>query len=76
MSILVIITKIGHPSNSHILDNEASLILKQALLKKNIKYQILSPHIYQCNDVEQAIQSFKEHFIDFLCAADSQCLAK
>ena len=46
ISMLATLTKSGHPPNSRILDNGSSSILKQAILKHNIKYQLVLPHIH------------------------------
>ena len=60
----------GHQPSIHIMDNEASIILKQALLKYKIKYQLVPPHIHRRNAAERAIQTFKAHFISILCGAN------
>jgi hypothetical protein len=53
----------GHAPKLHILDNEASSILKKSLLKHKIQYQLVPPHIHCRNAAERAIQTFKAHFI-------------
>ena len=47
----------------YILDNEISKEFKQALYKKEIKYQLVPPHIHRANAAERAIQTFKDHFL-------------
>ena len=64
------LTNSGHSPSLHIMHNETSAILKQALLKYKIKYQLVPPHIHQRNAAEHAIQTFKAHFISILCGAD------
>ena len=49
MSMLYTLTTSGHQPNIHILNNEASSILKQGLLKNRIKYQLVPPHLYRRN---------------------------
>ena len=60
MAMLSTLTKSGHQPNLHILDNEASYILKQGLLKHKIQYQLVPPHLHICNVDEPAIQTKKE----------------
>ena len=54
------------------LDNEASKALIHAIEKKNLKYQLASPHDHRLNPAERAIQSFKNHFISNLHGYDNQ----
>ena len=51
------------------MDNEASNSLKHALIKHNIDYQLVPPHLHRRNMAERAIQTFKNHFISCLCTA-------
>ena len=60
----------GNPPRLHILDNEASHALKSTLLKSNIDYQLVPPHVHRRNAAERAIQTFKALFITTLCIAD------
>ena len=60
----------GHPLKLHIMDNEASAIIKAALLKHKVKYQLVPPHLHRRNSTEHAIQAFKAHFIAGLCSTD------
>jgi hypothetical protein len=52
------------------LDNEASLALRNYLTQQGITYQLAPPHIHRINKAEQAIQTFKNHFIAGLCSVD------
>jgi hypothetical protein len=54
-----------------LLDNEASLELRNYLAKQVIDYQLAPPHIHWGNNAEKAIQTFKNHFISGLCSVDS-----
>ena len=38
--------------------------------KKNIQYQLVPPHTHCRNAAEQAIQTFKNHFISGICSID------
>jgi hypothetical protein len=52
----------GVKPKTYVMDNEASAELKQAMLMKNISYQLVPPHIHRTNLAERAIQTFKNHF--------------
>ena len=69
MSMLSTLNTSGNQKNIHILGNEASYISKQGLLKNKIKYQLVPPYLHRRNAAERAIQTFKAHFIKFICAA-------
>ena len=68
MSIIETLSSAGFTPNIHILDNESSTLLKTALKKKDIKYQLVPPHIHCSNAAERAIQTFKAHLISGLCS--------
>jgi hypothetical protein len=56
----------------HWMDNEVSAGLKSLLTKEfGLAYQLVPPHIHRRNAVEQAIRTFKNHFIAGLCSADN-----
>jgi len=71
-----LLTTAGAPPKFHIMDNEASNLLKHALFKRKIKYQLVPPHIHRINMVERAIQTFKAHFIAGLCTTDPKFPAR
>ena len=54
----------------HWLDNEASKALKNFINKEQTEYQLTPPHIHRRNTAEQAIRTFKNHFISGLCSVD------
>ena len=70
------LTGSGSPPQLHVLDNEASDMLKHSLTKHKITYQLVPPHIHRRNAAERAIQTFKAHFITTLCIADPNYPAK
>ena len=70
LKLLDKLDKAGHKPRMHIMDNEASQTLKQALKKHNIDYQLVPPHIHRRNAAERAIQTFKAHFIAGLVSTD------
>jgi hypothetical protein len=51
----------------HILDNECSKELKQAILDNQMTYQLVPPHNHRRNAAEKAVQIFKYNFIAVLC---------
>lgn len=54
----------------HILDNEASNILRRFLSKQDIAFQLAPPHSHRRNAAERAIRTFKNHFIAGLCTCN------
>ena len=52
----------GVQPNRYIIDDEASLELKNSLQNENIKYRLVPPHNHRANLAERAIQTFKAHF--------------
>ena len=59
-------TRHGHPISHFILENECSLDLRKALMKKSIKFQIVPPDAHRGNAAERAIRTFKNHFLSTL----------
>ena len=47
----------------HVLNNECSQHLKYYMLEENEGFQLVPPHLYLRDAAEQAIQTFKNHFI-------------
>ena len=54
----------------HLMDNEASTTLKTTMTSMNIKYQLVPTSNHRENNVERAIQTFKNHFTAVLCSVD------
>jgi hypothetical protein len=54
------------------MDNEASTALKHFLHSKDIKFQLVPPHVHRQNAAERAIQTFKNYFVPMLCSTDTQ----
>jgi hypothetical protein len=55
---------------THILDNEASAELKEAI-KKNCTIQLVPPDNHRRNLVERALQTFKNHFKAIIAGVDN-----
>ena len=64
------LNKGGNTTKGWILDNEASLPLKQALKQNNQSYQLTPPHIHRINAAERAIRTWKNHFLSTLATCD------
>ncbi len=56
----------------HTLDNEASEAFKQCIRQKQIKFELVPPGNHKRNQAEQAIQTFKAHFIAILAGVDDK----
>jgi hypothetical protein len=54
------------------MDNEVLTALKMFLVSRNMKFQLVSPHIHRQNMAERAIQTFKNHFVTGICSNDKQ----
>ena len=54
----------------HFMDNEAYTALKLTMTSMNIRYQLVPPSNHRSNHSERAIQTFKNHFIAWLCRVD------
>ena len=64
------LTTDGHNPKLQIMDNEACDILNNTLLKKNVPYQLVPPHIHRRNAAKRSIQTFKDHCIAGLWSTD------
>ena len=62
----------GNQPKIYILDNEASADLKRALLKYNLQYQLVPPHVHRRNAAERAIRTYKSHLLAFLATCDPE----
>jgi hypothetical protein len=54
------------------MDNESSTALRHFLHSKDIRFQLVSPHVHRQNAAERSIQTFKNHFVAMLCSTDTQ----
>ena len=66
------LSKNGNQPKLYILDNEASALLKSALKKYELDYQLVPPHVHRRNAAERAIRTWKNHFQAGLCSTDTQ----
>ena len=56
-------TGAGVALNTWIMNNEASLVLKTALKKENVTYQLILPHNHRTNLAEKNICTSNNHFM-------------
>ena len=56
----------------YILDNEISNEFKTRLKNKDIKFQLVPPHIHRRNAAERDVQSFKNHLLAGLASYNNQ----
>ena len=54
----------------HILDNECSYDMRIYFQKYQVKFELLPPHIHCRNADEQAIQTWKNHFLAAIASID------
>ena len=57
------ITKNNVQTKYSILDNEASKLLKDALVNHKQDYQLTPPHMHRINAAERAIRTYKNHLV-------------
>jgi hypothetical protein len=54
------------------MDNETPAALNACIISREMKFQLVPPHIYRQNAAERAIQMFKNYFIVGICSKDEQ----
>ena len=55
----------------NVTDNEASKAVKNYIQSKNVDWQLVEPDNHWVNAAEQAIQTFKNHFLGGLATVDA-----
>ena len=60
----------GVNPNTYIIDNEASMELKETMKENEIQHQLVPPHNHRANLAERAIQTYKSHFKAILATVD------
>ena len=68
--IQLTLAKSGCAPNLWIFDNECSKELKVALLKYDLDFQRVPPHIHRQNAAERAIRTFNNHMLASLATCD------
>jgi hypothetical protein len=62
----------GHKIKLNVMDNQASWVVKNFLTQNNCDLMLIKPNNHRFNANEQAIQTFKAHFISALATTDSK----
>jgi hypothetical protein len=70
--ITILKTRGYHPA-LNMMDNECSAAVKKYIKSVKISIQLVPPHNHRVNAAEQAIATFKEHFIAALATVDMHC---
>jgi hypothetical protein len=65
------LTAKGFKPKLQTLDNEASAALKHFFTANHVEYQLVPPHCHRHKAAEQAIRTFKEHFVAGLSSVDT-----
>ena len=65
-----LISERGLAPKMHYLDNECPKVLQQFMTEKEERFQLVPPRLHRRNLAEQAIQTFKNHFIAGLDSAN------
>jgi len=63
----------GYCPARNVTDNECSAAVEKYIRSEQINIQLIPPHNHRVNAAEQAIATFKEHFIAALATVDMQC---
>jgi hypothetical protein len=65
-------TKRGFKVKLNVMDKQATKYIKQFLVKKECKLQLIDPHNHQINVAKRTIQTFKDVFIPALATTNSK----
>lgn len=63
----------GLKPSFNVTDNPATKPIETYLKTEDAKWQFVEPSYHRVNAAEQAIQTFKNHFISGLCPTDRGC---
>jgi hypothetical protein len=62
----------GHKIRLNVMDNQASCQIRQFLTKNKCNLLLVEPHNHHVNAAEQAIQTFKDHFVSALATTNTK----
>jgi hypothetical protein len=71
--VITILRTHGYRPALNVMDNECSTAVEQYICLEKINIQLVPPHNHQANTAEQAIATFKEHFIAALATVNQLC---
>jgi hypothetical protein len=63
----------GYHLALNVMDNKCSTAVERYIRSEKINIQLVPPHNHQANAAEQAIATFKEHFIAALATVNQLC---
>jgi hypothetical protein len=63
---------VGLGLKKHVLDKECLAAMKAGIKENNMNYKLVPPGQHRQNQAEQAIQTFKAHFISILASVDNK----
>jgi hypothetical protein len=64
------LTEKGFAPTFNVTHNQAAAAIKKIVTSRNCAIQFVEPNNHRVNAAEQAIQTFKNHFISGLCTTD------
>ena len=62
--------KLGWKPALNMMDDEATTALKRQIEKTGSAHHLVEPHDHKANVAEQAIRTFKNHFVAGSCSTD------
>jgi hypothetical protein len=72
-AVITILKAGGYQPALNVMDNECSAAVENYIRSEKINIQLVPPHNHQVNAAEQAIATFKEHFIAAFATMDMHC---
>jgi len=71
--VIAVLRTSGYRPALNVMDNECSTAVERYIWSEKINIQLVLPHNHHTNAAEQAIATFKEHFIAALATVDQLC---
>jgi hypothetical protein len=71
--VITILKAGGYQPALNVMDNKCSAAVENYIRSEKINIQLVPPHNHQVNAAEQAIATFKEHFIAALATMGMHC---
>ncbi len=71
--VITVLRTHGYRPALNVMDNECSTAVEQYICLEKINIQLVPLHNHQANAAEQAIATFKEHFIAALATVNQLC---
>ncbi len=71
--VITVLQTHGYRPALNVMNNKCSTAVEQYIRSEKINIQLVPPHNHQANAAEQAIVTFKEHFIAALATVNQLC---